>query len=141
MAYVDFRAKLRALLRDTVSPYAWGDNELDGLIEVAVDDLNAWLDTTYDATNLDPDATTIPIKFQTLVLWAAELAAIIANRARASLKLKFVTQDTTVDPGSAAHALNNHIKDLNEKFMLRLRKWYGIDQATASAIDAQYGVF
>lgn len=136
MSYI---TDLRSLMYDTGAtgrPKRFTDADLIVYGNIAVDDLNSWTENTYLFADID-DPLLVPIKFRTLALGLSAILGIEADRSSAAQRMKFVTQDTQVDPGSG-FGLTTYLKQLEDRWMLRLKKWYGIDHGGfAGILDQQ----
>lgn len=124
----------RVVLRDTavdVTERRWSDPELTILVNLALMELNVRADTAFTLAVLDAAVLATPDSInQAVYNLAVQLAEIRAIEGEANDPddfVKFVTQDTTVDPGDAGSRYMKLLTGKRERFEFSFRKQIGGD--------------
>lgn len=125
---------LRILLRDvSVDPdeRRYSDAELTVMANHALYELNVRADTIETIATLDAAIATTPTPTQmalyNLTAMLAEIRAIEGEANSPDDFVKFVTQDTTIDPGDAGSRYSKLLSGKRDRFELSFRKQIGGD--------------
>jgi hypothetical protein len=136
---VGLLSDLRITIRDIAPPGMassyqprFQDSELEVFARNALMELNVWAATAYTIAQLDSalsgsNPSTIESAIYQLTLLLAQIHVIEADASSPDDYVKYMTQDTTVDPGDASLRVSRLLKSLQERFEKLLNHWIGVE--------------
>lgn len=124
--------------------YAWTNVELTFFLQQALDELNVYALTSFDITTLQSGTDAgdqSSLKIYNLCLAKARLLVCDASASDPDTFLKTVTQDTQIDPSSAAVALARLRRIWGDDYEKKFQKFIGSDFAGYVGADAGQTIF
>lgn len=135
---------LRVRIRDYAPPGMgsefqprFSNSDLDVFLRDALYELNRWAGTNHSITALDaavigspppdPTPTQEEIAFYHLAGLLAHIRILEADASNPDDYVKYMTQDTTVDPGDASLRIARLLKTMRADFEKKLDHWIGVE--------------
>lgn len=141
-------ADLRVVIRDLAPPGMasayqprFQDSELEVFTRNSLMELNVWAATAYTISQLDTalsgsNPSMIESAMYQLTLLLAHIRIVEADATRPDDYVKYMTQDTTIDPGDASLRVSRLLKTLQERFEKQLNHWIGVEHGRWLWADA-----
>lgn len=129
---------LRVRIRDYAAPsmdsdfqQRFDDTQLDVFLRDALNELNRWANSNHTVVSLDAALAGSPSNeergFYHLTQLLAQIRILEADATSPDDYVKFMTQDTTIDPGDASLRIKRLLDKLVKDFEKKLDHWIGVE--------------